>query len=169
MTDLKGLEEKLKRYEVLERLLTQPEVISDRAKYQQTAREMAALAPMVKRIREYQDLLKQIEQIQQLSSSKQDEEMRSLAEEELKALETKKVTLKESLEDFLIGEDPEAHRNVIVEIRAGTGGLEASLFAADIFRMYMKYAARRSWKVEVMDSHPTDAGGFKEIIFSVEG
>ena len=169
MTDLKGLEDKLRRYETLEKLLTQPEVISDRVRYQQAAREMAALASFVKKIREYQELLKQIEQMKQLSLSKQDEEMKDLAEEELKTLEAKRTILRESLEDSFIGEDPEAHRNVIVEIRAGTGGLEASLFASDIFRMYMKYATRRRWKVEVMDSHPTDAGGFKEIIFSIEG
>lgn len=170
MIDLKGLEEKLKRYEALEKLLGQPEVISDRAKYQRLARELASLSSLVRRIREYEELLKQMDQMRQLSSSKtNDPDIKTLAEEELKTLESKVSHLKTSLEESLIGEDPEAHRNVIVEIRAGTGGLEATLFAADIFRMYMKYAMRRNWKVEVMDSHPTDAGGFKEIIFSMEG
>ncbi len=170
MTDFKNLEEKLKRYETLEKLLGTPEVISDRTKYQQMARELSSLSPLVKKIREYQTLLKQREQIQQLFSSKaSDAEMKLLAEEELKTLELKLSELKGSLENSLIGADPEAHRGIIIEIRAGTGGLEASLFAADIFRMYMKYAIRRNWKTEVMDSHPTDAGGFKEIIFSIEG
>ena len=168
--DSKNLEEKLKRYEALEKLIGQPEVIADRSQYQQLARELASLSPIVKRIREYEDLLKQVEQIKQMSSSKtSDADMKTLVEEELKTLEAKISAVKASLEDSLIGEDPEAGRNVIMEIRAGTGGLEASLFAADIFRMYMKYAARRNWKAEVMDSHPTDTGGFKEIIFSVEG
>lgn len=170
MTDFKNLEEKLKRYETLEQLLGRSDVISDRGKYQQLARELASLSPLVKKIREYEDLLKQIDQIKQISSSKtSDLEMKLLAEEELKALESKLSGTKESLENSLIGEDAEAHRNAIMEIRAGTGGLEASLFAADIFRMYIKYAARRNWKTEVMDSHPTEAGGFKEIIFSIEG
>ena len=155
---------------MLEKLLGQPDVISDRLKYQQVARELASLAPLVKKIRDYESLLKQIEQMKQIfSSPASDLDMKTLAEDELKTLESKFSILKESLEDSLIGEDPKAHRSVIVEIRAGTGGAEASLFAADIFRMYMKYAARRSWKVEVVDSHPTDAGGFKEIIFSIEG
>ena len=169
MSDLKDLEEKLKRYEVLEKLLAQPDLLADRTRYQQTARELSALAPLVKKIREYQELLEQIEEIRHLSSSKQDAEMKLLAAEELKILEERKSVLGRALEDFLIGEDPEARKNVIVEIRAGTGGLEASLFAADIFRMYMKYTTRCNWKLEVMNSHPTEAGGFKEIIFSVEG
>ena len=166
---LKGLEQKLSRYEALERLLVQPEVIADRAKYQQAARELASLTPFVKKVRDYQKLLKQIEEIGELSSKQSDPEMKTLVEEELKTLEARRAGLEESLEESLVGEDPSGNRNVIVEIRAGTGGAEASLFAADIFRMYHKYALRRNWKVEVMDSHPTEAGGFKEIIFSVEG
>jgi len=166
---LKGLEQKLNRYEALERLLAKPEVLLDRAKYQQAAREFASLAPLVKKVRDYQELLRQIEQTRDLSLQQSDPEMKTLVEEELKHLEARQALLEESLEESLIGEDPSGTRNVIVEIRAGTGGVEASLFVADIFRMYHKYALRRNWKVEVMDSHPTEAGGFKEIIFSVEG
>lgn len=170
MSDLKPFEERLKRYEALEQRLSQPEVIADRSQYQETAREMALLAPLVKKFREHQKTLKEIAQTQRLQASHpEDAEMWGLAEEELKRLESKKAALWRALEEALVGEDLEAQRNVIVEIRAGTGGLEASLFAADAFRMYLKYANRKNWRVEVMDSHPTEAGGFKEIIFSVEG
>jgi len=167
---LDHLEEKLKRYQELERLLAQPEVIADRNRYQQTAKELASLGPIVKKIREYQELLRQIEQMKQLvSAHKDDPEMALLAEEEIKKLDSEAAALGKSLEDSLIGGNSEEGRNVIIEIRAGTGGSEAGLFASDIFRMYLKYAGRRGWKTEVMDSHPTEAGGFKEIIFSVEG
>ncbi|MBI4437251.1 MAG: peptide chain release factor 1 [Candidatus Omnitrophica bacterium] len=169
MKGLKGLEEKLSRYETLERLLAQPDVIADRVKYQKTARELATLSPLVKKVREYQKLLRQIAQTREFSSKQSDPEMKTLADEELKTLEAQRASLEASLEESLIGEDPSGHRNVIVEIRSGTGGAEASLFVADIFRMYHKYAAHRDWKVEVVDSHPTETGGFKEIIFSVEG
>lgn len=169
MIDFKSLEEKVKAYEALEKRLTEPGVLSDPVLYQKTARELAALSGLVKKFREYQDLKQRIEETRALLSMQGDPDMKALAQEELTVLESKRMTLEASLEEDLIGEDPEADKSVIVEIRAGTGGLEASLFAADIFRMYHKYAARRHWKVDLIDSHPTDAGGFKEIIFSVEG
>ncbi|MFH1858434.1 MAG: peptide chain release factor 1 [Candidatus Omnitrophota bacterium] len=170
MIHFKELEEKLRQYETLEGSLSQPDILSDTARYQKAAREMAALAPLVKIFREYQQLAAQIQEVQKLiASHPRDPEMKTLAEEELKTLESRQSELQASLEEELIGEDPEAHRNVIMEIRAGIGGLEASLFAADMYRLYYKYALQHHWKAEVMDSHPTDAGGLKEIIFSIEG
>jgi len=165
-----NLEEKLKEYEALERRLTDPQVIGDRLRYQRTARALAALTPLVKTIRNYQDLLKQLDELKEITSSETtDADMKLLAEEELKTLREKENALRQEIEEALIGSDPNAGRSVIMEIRAGTGGAEAALFASEIFRMYMKYATQQNWKVDIVDSHPTEAGGFKEIIFSIEG
>ncbi len=169
MFDFGALEKKLREYEDLEKKLSDPEVLKEPAVYQRHARSLSALSPLVKKVRAYQEVLKQIADAEKLLSRKDDEEIKGLAAEELKTLGEKKQELERGLEESLLGQNPEAHRNVIMEIRAGTGGAEASLFSSDIFRMYAKYAAGRNWKLEIMDSHPTEAGGFKEIIFSVEG
>jgi len=163
------LEKKLKRYEELEKLLTDPTVIQDTPRYQRVAKELSSLSGVVKKHQDLQKILGQIKDTEHLLRTEQGGEMKGIAEAELEELRHKRDALTKDLEELLIGEGAETHKNVIVEIRAGTGGQEAGLFAADIFRMYSKYTLHRGWRLEVMDSHPTEAGGFKEIIFSVEG
>ena len=163
------LEKKLKRYEELERLLTDPSVIEDNARYQKVAKELSSLSAIVKKHQEVQRVFELIEGTEQILRTEKDAEMKGIAEAELEELLKRREVLSRELEELLIGGEDQVHQNAIVEIRAGTGGQEASLFAADIFRMYSKYAVKQNWKLEVMDSHPTESGGFKEIIFSVEG
>lgn len=157
------------RHRELQQLLSDPKVISDRTVYQRYAKELSNLNPICARYEEYQKLCKQIQQTEELSRSEKEKAIVDLAREELEKLKAQERQLRRQLEEMLIEQEPQAQRNVIVEIRAGTGGLEASLFAADLFRMYNKYAAGQGWKLDVMNTSPTGAGGFKEIIFAIEG
>lgn len=132
------------------------------------AQERAGLEPIVTAYREYRSLMEQISQAEALSASEEGE-MRELAEAELATLHPKQEALERQIKSLLIPRDPRDKRNVIVEIRAGTGGDEATLFAADLFRMYSRYAENRNWKVEVLSQNDTGVGGFKEIVFTVNG
>lgn len=159
-----------KRYMELETLLASPEVLGDTALYKKYARELSSIADTVKKYREYQRLSKDLEHTQNLLASSKDKELLEIAAEEKESLKARLSLLKKGLEESLLAEDDRAQeRPVIIEIRAGTGGLEASLFVAELFRMYTRYAAAHGFKTDTMDSHPTEAGGFKEIVFSVEG
>jgi len=157
------------RYQELEHLLVSPEVISDKEKYNKYAKELSGLGDSVYLFREYKKISKEIESLEIVCREKHDKDFLELAKNELEDLRNKKNALEQRLKDALAGEDKDLGKDVIVEIRQGTGGLEAGLFAADLYRMYTKYAARRGWSVEVMSAHPTDLGGFKEIVFSVKG
>jgi len=157
------------RYEELEHLLADHAIIADTERYNKLAKELSDLKDAVSLFREHKKLAKEIADLEAMLKEKHDSELLSIAQKELPDLKNKKSGLELKLKEILKGEDKDSGRDVIVEIRQGTGGSEAALFAADLFRMYSKYAAAKGWKVETMSSHPTDVGGFKEIIFSVQG
>lgn len=158
-----------KRYNELENLLAMPEVIADTYKYQKLAKEFSDLTTAAKKYSEYKNITAELGHIEHIITLKEDEELLKMAQEERLKLTQRLDTIRRELEEFLIGKDKDYDRPVIVEIRAGTGGLEASLFVGDLYRMYTKYAAKCGWRLEIMDSHPTEAGGFKEIILSLQG
>ncbi|MBI3333378.1 MAG: peptide chain release factor 1 [Candidatus Omnitrophica bacterium] len=161
---------RLRRFEELEQLLSDPKVLTDSRQVKVYAKEMAALKPLADRNRECRRLKDQIRTTQELLDSKETQpDMRTLALCEMEELKARLEALEREMEGMLLEEDPEEARNVIVEIRAGTGGSEASLFAADLYRMYSRFAARRSWRVEPLGSSPSEVGGVKEVIFAVEG
>ncbi len=157
-----------RRYEELERLVADPTVIANRREFAKLARERSQLEETVARWRERQRLAREIEEHRELVREK-DAELRELARGELPALEARLAALDATLKQLLLPKDPNDARNTVLEIRAGTGGDEASLFAAELFRMYTRYAERHGWRVEVLSSSPTGLGGFKEVIALVVG
>ncbi len=156
------------KYEELERKLGDPDVIANRTEYQRSAKEHSDLQAIVGVYREYKEVLRNIEEDQQLLAEN-DDELRELLKEEIPRLKARKEELESRLKVLLLPKDPNDERNILLEIRAGTGGEEASLFAADLFRMYARYAERAGWRIEVMNSSISDKGGFKEIIALLEG
>lgn len=168
----KRLEKIENRYKELVQKLADPQTLSDKNLYAKYAKEYSDLAVVVNTSKEYKSVQKEIENTNSLLTSKEhenDKEFLDLATHELKQLKEKELKLRKKLENLLITEDGTANKNMIIEIRAGTGGDEAALFVADLYRMYSKYALKFSWKIEIMSSHPTAIGGFKEIVFSVQG
>jgi len=163
---LKDLE---KRFEKLEKLLSSPDVLQDPKKYGELAKEHAELQPIISKYREYKQLENELKETKQLLKETSDKELKGLAEEEIKTLSEKLEKITEELKRLLLPKDPNDERNVILEIRAGAGGDEAALFVADLFRMYSRYAEKKGWKIEVLDSHPSSLGGFKEIILLLKG
>lgn len=157
------------RYEELLRTLADPSIFADPERYQQVAREQASLEQAVSTYREYQRVMREIEQAAQLAREEQDAELREMAKAEEQRLREEVGALLARLRGLLTPKDPLADRNTIVEIRAGAGGDEAGLFAGDLFRMYSRFAERNRWKVEVLQSSPSELGGFKEIIFAIQG
>ena len=166
---LEKLENIQKRYLELEKSLSDPEVIADNSRFQEYVKEHSQLAPLVAVFNEYGQVVKEISETQQLVEEDNDDEFLEMAREELADLAEKKDSLERNLRLMLIPKDPNAEKNVIIEIRAGTGGEEAGLFVAELYRMYSKYAVQRGWKSEVISSHTTGVGGFKEVILGVEG
>ncbi|MBN1309921.1 MAG: peptide chain release factor 1 [Anaerolineae bacterium] len=156
------------RYEELEHLLADPDVAADYEKVAEYAQERSNISPVIERYYEYKQILEQLEEAQTLSAS-DDADMRQLAAEELASLQARQEELEEELRLLLLPKDPRDNKNVILEIRAGTGGDEAGLFAADLFRMYTRYAENNGWKVEILDSHDTGVGGFKEVTAQIKG
>ena len=156
------------RYSELASLLAEPGVQSDPNEYRKHARALAELEPMVERFREYKGVVAELEQAQELARSG-DPEMRELAQEELAALESRRDALLQELKVLLVPKDPNDEKNVLLEIRAGTGGDEAALFAADLFRMYSRFAERQRWKIELMSLSEADHGGVKDVVVSIEG
>ncbi|MBI4600518.1 MAG: peptide chain release factor 1 [Planctomycetes bacterium] len=166
----KKLEQLSARRRELEDLLSKPETLERPAVYRCHSLELGKVMKVVARYDEYLRAARELAGNEELSrSSVEDPALRQLAKEEVALLEPTVRRLSEELIDRVLVEDKDASKNVIVEIRAGVGGEEAALFAGDLFRMYSKYAERRGWKMEVMDSSPTDLGGFKEVVFSVSG
>ena len=157
------------RYEELEHILASHGVISDREQYNKYAKELSDLKGAVSLFREYKKVTKEIDELKIVLKEKHEKEFIDLAKKEMEDLESRIIDLEQKLKAALAGEDKDAGRDVIVEIRQGTGGEEAALFAADLYRMYTKYAASKGWSVESMSASPTDIGGFKEVIFSVKG
>lgn len=158
----------LDRFSDLSQQLANPAVIKDQAKYRQLAKEHRHLEPIVAKGRDYLTVLERIDEDEKLLSGT-DEELKTIAGEEYHDLLQQRQRLEEELKLLLLPRDPRDDRNIIVEIRAGTGGEEAALFAADLFRMYSLYAERMHWKQNVLDTNETGIGGFKEIIISLEG
>ncbi len=165
----KQLEKLENRYRELEQLLGSDEVVSDKEKYSKYAKELSDLTEPVQLFLQYRDVLKQEEDLKAILKEKHDNDFLELAETEIQNLESKKVELEHKLKDALSVEDKDAGVDVIVEIRQGTGGDEASLFAADLYRMYLQYASNKSWGIEPMSASMKELGGVKEIIFSVKG
>jgi len=163
------LEEVENRYEALSHLLGQPELISKQDEYQKTAKEYAELGKVVEPYRRLKKLEEEIKGNHQLLVDEEDEEIKGLAKEELSRLTTEKERVEEDLKMALLPKDPNNEKNILIEIRAGTGGEEAGLFAADLFRMYAKLAEKHRWRMEVLSRHYTGIGGFKEIIALIEG
>ena len=157
------------RYEELTSALATLEIIQDSAKYQKTAKAHSEIATVVERYREYKDLKKGIAESKAVLADEKDSEMRAYAQEELDNLEVRLARVEEELKVLLLPKDPNDEKNVILEIRAGTGGDEATLFAAEIFRMYTRYAETQGWKVEVLSTSESAVGGLKEVIALMEG
>ncbi|HVP63300.1 MAG TPA: peptide chain release factor 1 [candidate division Zixibacteria bacterium] len=157
------------RYEELTKQLASPEIVSDSGKYQKTAKAHSDLQPVVDKYREYRDLKRGIEDSRAMIESETDADMRAYAQEELTSLEQRLAATEAELKVLLLPKDPNDEKNVVLEIRAGTGGDEATLFAAEVFRMYMRYAETRRWKVEVLSSSESAVGGLKEVIAIIEG
>ncbi|BBO72541.1 peptide chain release factor 1 [Desulfosarcina alkanivorans] len=162
---LKGVED---RFQELERLLSDPKVVQDRDAYQKYIREHADIAPVVEAFREFKQVDRELDDSLELLAD-DDPEMKKMAGEEVDRLEKEKARLQDALKILLVPKDPLDDKNVILEIRAGTGGDEAGLFAGDLFKMYQRYSDARGWKVDVMDHHTTGVGGLKEIIANVNG
>ncbi|MBI4486949.1 MAG: peptide chain release factor 1 [Acidobacteria bacterium] len=157
-----------RRYDELMHLLGTSQVQSDPAEYRKHAKALSEVEPLIERFREYKAVVQDIAQTEELAGAG-DADMRELAKEELKALITRRDALLAELKILLVPKDPNDAKNVVLEIRAGTGGDEAALFAAELFRMYNKYAERQGWRVEVMSSSDTGVGGLKEVIALIEG
>ncbi|MCL5962676.1 MAG: peptide chain release factor 1 [Chloroflexi bacterium] len=157
------------RYLELNRLMAEPEVATDPARLQSLAREHAELDQVVTKYRDYKATMEVLEETQGLLNDGIDEEMVELVKEEIESLKVRRERLLDDIKLLLLPKDPNDEKDVIVEIRAGAGGDEAGLFAADLFRMYAKYADRRGWKIDIMTSNESGIGGFKEIIFEVKG
>jgi peptide chain release factor 1 len=165
---LEKLAEVERRYTELEALLSDPQLLGNQREYSKIAKERADLEEVVTCYREWRKVEQEIEQNRQLLEENE-EAIRELAKEEIAALRSRKEELEGRLKYLILPKDPNDAKNVILEIRAGTGGEEAALFAAQLFRMYSRYAESCGWRVEIMNSNPTGLGGFKEIIALIEG
>src|SRR6202008_1272385 len=157
------------RYEELTQALASPEVINDSAKYQKTAKALSELTDIVEKYREYKDLTRGIAESKAVLAAEKDPDMRAYAQEELPHLEPRLGQVEADLKVLLIPKDPNDEKDVILEIRAGTGGDEATLFADEMFRMYSRYAEQQGWKVEVLSTSESSVGGLKEVIAIIEG
>jgi peptide chain release factor 1 len=157
------------RYRELNRSLSEPLVIGQPALYARTAKAAADLADTVQKFDAYKAVLRRISEARHILDEDGDREMRELAQAEIDDLQNRQAELENELRALLIPRDPNDDKNVFLEIRAGAGGDEAGLFAADLARMYTKYAERQKWKVEVMDAHPTGIGGLKEAVLLIQG
>jgi peptide chain release factor 1 len=157
------------RYEELTQALSSPDIVNDSAKFQKTAKAHSEISPMVERYREYKDLKKGIAESRAMLVDEKDPEMRAYAQEELDKLEARVAAVEAELKVLLLPKDPNDEKDVILEIRAGTGGDEATLFAAEMFRMYTRYAETQGWKVEVLSTSESSVGGLKEVIAIIEG
>jgi len=167
------LEKIEKRYKQLQEFISDPKILADKNLYAKYAKEFAGLSRIVNRHERYKSALREIAKVEVMLESKEhrnDKDFLELAEQELAQQKAQGQALESEIEEMLLEEEAgERHKNIIMEIRAGTGGEEAALFVADLYRMYSKYAAKAGWKLEVMSTRPTAIGGFKEICFSLQG
>ncbi|HLE77212.1 MAG TPA: peptide chain release factor 1 [bacterium] len=163
------LEQLAARFDELTGALADPAIFADRDRYQQVAKERADLEQTVTTFREYQRVSREAEEAAVLARTERDADVQALAVAEEAALRLRQTELEAALRDLIAPKDPLAERSIIMEIRAGTGGSEAGLFAGDLYRMYSRFAERNRWRVEVLESSPTELGGFKEIVFGILG
>ncbi len=163
---LEKIEEIERRFQELEALLSDPAVIGNQTEFRKLSREHADIAPLVDAYRQHRKVLEEIEGNRELLS---DPDMKEMAEEELKSLEERREELEKEIRLLLLPKDPNDSRNVILEIRAGTGGDESALFSGDLFRMYSRFAEKNRWKVEMLSCSESERGGYKEVIASIEG
>lgn len=166
LVQLESIEEKVRK---LEELMADSEVLKGQSKIQSIAKEHKELSEILNLYNEYKKVNRQIEEVKQLLSSTPDDDLRELAEEELESLKKQQEDLEKKMEIALLPKDPNDEKNVILEIRQGVGGDEASLFVAELFRMYQRYAERHGWKTEILSLHPTEKGGIKEVIALIKG
>ncbi|HMC81678.1 MAG TPA: peptide chain release factor 1 [Candidatus Polarisedimenticolia bacterium] len=157
-----------KKYEELSRRMSEPEALKDKARYLADAKLCAELEPMVEAYREFKGVEKEILEAEKVLRGG-DPELKQLASDEREELQRRREELLEQLRGYLVPRDPNDEKNVILEVRAGTGGEEAALFAQDLFRMYSRYVERKGWKLEVLDISPSELGGLKEVIATIEG
>lgn len=157
------------RFDEVSDLIIQPEVIADKKRYIELNREYKDLSALMEKRKHYLKLSQRLKEAEEIISDGSDPEMSDMAKEELEEVKSKLPALKETIRFMLIPKDPEDDKNVVIELRAGTGGDEASIFAGDLYRMYTKYCERKGWKVSVVDLSEGTAGGFKEIIIEVSG
>jgi peptide chain release factor 1 len=158
-----------KRYEELNQLMSDPKVIQQQKEFQKLAKEQSEISQVVKEYREWKKNVRQLEENERILEEEKDAELRDMARDEVEILKEEKEKNETQLKYLLLPKDPRDEKNVIMEIRAGTGGDEAGLFSADLFRMYSRYAEKMKWKMEVLSSNETGVGGFKEVIFNVQG
>ena len=157
------------RYDELSRLLADPSVTSDYNKLRDLGQERAELQPIVDAFRAYRSVLTELEDARTLAADTSDDDLLAMAQDEIVQLERRSADLEAALRALLLPRDPKDEKNVIIEIRAGTGGDEAGLFAANLYRMYTRYAENHTWKTELLSSNETGVGGFKEVIFLIKG
>jgi len=157
------------KYDELTKALSSPEIMNDSSRYQKTAKAHSEVAEIVEKYREYKDLSRGIEESKAMVAEESDAELRAYAQEELARLGERLTQVENDLKALLVPKDPNDEKNVVLEIRAGTGGDEATLFAAEMFRMYTRYAETQRWKVEVLSTSESGVGGLKEVIAIIEG
>jgi len=157
------------RYQEMTAELSSPEILNDSANYQKLARRHSELSEMVEKYREWKQLDTGLTEAKQMILESDDAEMKQMAEDEAKQLAERKESVERELKVLLLPKDPNDEKNVIVEIRAGTGGDEAALFAGELFRMYSRYAESQGWKVEILESSPSSLGGLKDVTASIQG
>lgn len=157
------------RYEEIDRQMTDPAVLADHVKLTELARERSDLGPLVEAYQEYQRINQELAEAQEMIDLEDDPEMVALAQEEIKPLTQQRERLEKRMRKLLVPKDPRDDKNVFIEIRAGTGGDEAGIFAADLLRMYTRYADRKGWKTIILEENRTGVGGYKEVILSVKG
>jgi peptide chain release factor 1 len=157
------------RYEEVGRLITDPDIVSDMKRYISLNKEYKDLGPIITAYKEYKNIFENIQSTKEILAKEKDAEFREMAKIELDELVEKEEKLEEEIRILLIPADPQDEKNAIVEIRAGTGGDEAAIFAGDLYRMYQKFCETKGWKTELVDMNEGTSGGFKEVIFNVTG
>ncbi len=166
LTKLEGVKQ---HFDEIAKLITEPEIISDMKRYVKLNKEYKALEPVIESYNEYKNLLSNINSAKEILSTEKDEELREMAKLELDELSQKIEPMREKIKLLLIPKDPEDDKNAVMEIRAGTGGDEASIFAGDLYRMYTKFCEQKKWKVSITNISEGTVGGYKEIVMSIEG
>lgn len=157
------------KHEELAKKVSDPDIISDQPTWQKYMKEMGEMEPIVKEYKHYKDMKQELEDSKEIFEMEDDEELREMAREEIKELEAGIEKSQEELKILLLPKDPNDEKNVILEVRAGTGGDEAALFGGDLMRMYLRYAERRRWKTEIIDLNDTGIGGVKEAVIMIKG